>query len=87
LNNTYSQLQDGGLRVLAVNVGEPSVKVERFVQDYGLAFSIVLDENARVAEAYQVMGVPTYAIISKEGNLVFKDNYFPGADYKNLISR
>ncbi|MFH0935560.1 MAG: redoxin domain-containing protein [Candidatus Omnitrophota bacterium] len=77
LNERYPELSEKGWQVLAVNIGEPQDKVKRFIDNYVLQFKVLLDQNLSAAEAYDVLGVPTYALIDKSGMLVFQDNYFP----------
>lgn len=84
LNEKYPKLTKEGWEVLAVDVGEPLYKVDNLVKNYGLVFRVLLDRDSSVASAYDLLGVPTYVVINKKGNLVFKDNYFPSKEYKNL---
>jgi peroxiredoxin len=87
LNGMYSGLAADGVEVLSVNVGETPSAVQNFVQDYNLVYRVLLDRDNRVAGAYGLIGVPTYVLINKQGEVVFKDNYLPAAEYKDLIDR
>jgi peroxiredoxin len=87
LNGIYSSLAEDGIEVLAVNVGELSNVVENFVRGYNLAYRVLLDRDSRVAGLYGLIGVPTYILINKRGEVVFKDNYFPANEYKDLLDR
>ena len=87
LNGMYSSLAADGIEVLSVNVGELSSTVENFVQNYRLAYRILLDRDSRVATLYGLIGVPTYILINKSGEVVFKDNYFPASEYKDFLDR
>lgn len=84
LNDMYPELKEKGWEVLAINSGEPAEKVANFVKHYPLKFRILLDENITAAELYDVLGVPTYVLIDKNGIVVFKDNYFSAAKIKEL---
>lgn len=77
LSERYPELSEKGWQVLAVNIGEPQDKVKRFIDNYALQFKVLLDENLSAAEAYDVLGVPTYVLIDKNGLVIFKNNYFP----------
>jgi peroxiredoxin len=85
LNGMYSALAADGVEVLSVNVGETPTTVENFVQDYSLAYRVLLDRDNRVAGLYGLIGVPTYILVNKEGEVVFKDNYLPATEYKDLL--
>src|SRR3989338_157237 len=85
LNNRYPALVKEGWEVLAIDVGEPLSRVVNFVKDYELTFKVLLDKDTTVANDYGILGVPTYIIVDKAGNVVFDDHYFPHTEYKNLI--
>jgi len=87
LNDMYATLQKDGIEVLAINVGEVQSKVEDFVKNYYLAYKVLLDRDTRVSQSYEVAGVPTYALIDKEGYVVFHENFFPRKEYKDLIEK
>jgi peroxiredoxin len=87
LNGLYSGLAADGLEVLSINVGETPSTVEEFVQNYNLAYPVLLDRDNRVAGLYGLIGVPTYVLINKKGEIVFRDNYAPTREYKDLLER
>lgn len=87
LNNMYPELLKEGLEVLAINVGEYTYKVENFAKTYKLTYKVLLDKDTTVTESYGILGVPTYILIDKQGNIRFKVNAFPKEEYKNLISQ
>lgn len=87
LNGMYSSLAADGIEVLSVNIGELPNTVENFVQNYSLAYRILLDRDSRVATLYGLIGVPSYVLINKKGEVVFKDNYFPAIEYKDFLDR
>lgn len=85
LKDIYPQLQKDGSELLAISVGEPVYKVDNFVRGYALNFKVLLDKDIAVADAYDILGVPTYVLIDKKGRIVFRANYFPKEKYKELI--
>ena len=87
LNNMYATLSKDGIEVLAINIGEVPSRVESFVKDYYLAYRVLLDKDTSVSNSYGVIGVPTYALIDRSGNIVFQDNFFPRQEYKDLIAK
>jgi len=87
LNGMYSSLAADGIEVLSVNIGEVVNTVQNFLSGYNLTYRVLLDRNSRVAGLYELIGVPTYILINKEGKIVFKDNYFPANEYKDFLER
>ena len=71
---------------MAINTGESAQKVNSFVAGLGLGFKNLLDRDAQVAYDYNVLGVPTYFLISKEGKIIFKGNTLPQARLNELFS-
>lgn len=78
-------MEKEGLAVFAVDVGEAGYKVERFLKDNPLLnIKILLDQEGKAAENYELNGVPTYIFINKEGKVVSVEHSLP-ADYKSLL--
>ncbi|QHE52365.1 thiol-disulfide oxidoreductase ResA [Pontibacillus sp. HMF3514] len=67
MENQYQHFKDKGVKVLAVDVGEPRVTVQGFVEEYGLTFPIPMDQNKDVLDAYGVGPIPVTFLINKEG--------------------
>ncbi|MFA6130226.1 MAG: TlpA disulfide reductase family protein [Candidatus Omnitrophota bacterium] len=84
LNKMYPQMEKEGIAVFAVNVGEESYKVVRFLKDHPLNIRVLLDRDTRAAENYEINGVPTYIFMNKSGKVISLEHRLP-ADYKNLL--
>lgn len=80
------ELAASGLEVLAIDVGEQAYKVENYLKNSPVSFKVLLDTDTKVATAYNVMGVPTFVLINKEGQIVSQGNGFPEG-YKDLINK
>ena len=59
--------RETGLVVLAINVGESRSTVKDYVEEYGISFTVLLDEGRKVFRQYFVHGVPTTYFIDREG--------------------
>lgn len=70
INNQYKQYKDQGVQVLAVNVGESDLAVEKFANRYQLEFPIVIDKDSQVMNAYGINPLPITFLIDKEGTVV-----------------
>lgn len=84
LNKMSPQMEKEGVAVFAVNVGEAGYKVERFLKDYEINIRVLLDKDGRAAEKYEIMGVPTYIFLNKNGQVASLEHSMP-ADYKSLL--
>lgn len=85
LKELYPQLSKEGFELLAINVGESPHRVNNFLKKQDLSFKVLLDSDTKVADAYRVLGVPTYILVNKKGYVVFKGHYFLQQNYKELI--
>jgi peroxiredoxin len=55
------------VRVLAVNLGEPTELIVDWVQHFGLTFEIVLDPDQTIASLYRLRGQPSTFVVSPDG--------------------
>jgi len=84
LKNMKPELTKNGVELLAINVGELPDKVTNAVNSMHLSFRVLLDKDTTVSLKYKVVGVPTYVLINKEGNVVYQDNSFPSG-YQEMV--
>ena len=70
MNNQYKVYKEQGVQILAVNVGEQRLVVERFAEEYGLDFPIVIDKGRAVESAYDDFKLPVTFLIDKNGKVV-----------------
>ncbi|KAF0816963.1 MULTISPECIES: thiol-disulfide oxidoreductase ResA [unclassified Cytobacillus] len=82
MNNQYKQFKDEGVQVLAVNVGETDLAVNKFSERYDLSFPIVIDKNSQVQSAYGINPLPATFLIDKEGKVV---KYITGEMTEEMI--
>ena len=85
LNQGYPESILEDIEILAINVGESGTKVRQFLKKHNIDFKVLLDIDSRVADSYGLIGVPTFVLINKQGDIVFKDHFFPEQTYKGLL--
>ncbi|OGO31615.1 MAG: hypothetical protein A2Z29_03035 [Chloroflexi bacterium RBG_16_56_11] len=56
-----------GLVLLAINIQESTSVVQKFVDDFGLTFTVLLDTNGAVTERYNIGSIPTTYFIDGDG--------------------
>ncbi len=70
LQEAYDAYQDQGLVILALNQDEPAdVAKAYFVDEMGLTFTPLLDQNSAISTAYGNFGLPTTFFINAEGTI------------------
>jgi peroxiredoxin len=82
----HDTLVKDGLKFVAINVGESPGKVEAFASRYNYPFAVFLDKDSDVALSYDLLGVPTYVLIDRQGSIRTTVHTFPESEYKKLIA-
>lgn len=70
MDNQYQVFKDRGVEILAVDVGESNLVVERFVTRHNLSYPILMDREQDVLDLYGIGPLPTTLLIDKEGTVV-----------------
>jgi peroxiredoxin len=68
--NIYSRYAPLGLVVVNVDIQEPKARVARFADQHDLPYRVVLDEDGGVSMAYNILGVPSMILLSREGRIL-----------------
>lgn len=71
LESLYRTLKDQGFVVLGISsdaFGERAVKP--FVEEFGLTFPMLLDQNLKITHLYRVNYRPTSYLVDRQGNLI-----------------
>lgn len=64
--------EDWPVLTVAMQSGD-AVEVRRYLEEHGLAFPVVVDEEGRLARLYGVSGVPISFVIDAEGRIRFTE--------------
>ncbi|WP_088102280.1 thiol-disulfide oxidoreductase ResA [Halalkalibacter urbisdiaboli] len=70
MENLYQEYKEKGVEIVAVNVSEPELTVERFVSRYKLSFPVAIDKGMKVSDAYGINPLPTTILIDEQGTIV-----------------
>ncbi|WP_017380390.1 thiol-disulfide oxidoreductase ResA [Paenisporosarcina sp. TG-14] len=69
MDSQYEVYKDQGIQILAINIAQSDFEVQRFANQYGLDFPIVIDKTKSVMEAYNVNPLPTTILVNPEGKI------------------
>lgn len=78
INAMTADPSDGRLQILGIDFRESREKAAIAVKTRGIRFPVLLDERGQVARAYGVVGIPTYILIDRRGNVVYREHVLPG---------
>ena len=72
MNRAWRQLEPDGVVMLAVNTGESSGQVERFLAQHPIEFTVLLDTEGVASEAWAVPGLPTTYVVDPDGRVAYR---------------
>jgi peroxiredoxin len=72
IEQVHQEFKGRGLTVLAIDIQEPRGKVQTWVRDSGVSFTVLLDPDGAVARAYEVTATPTVFLVGRDGRLLGK---------------
>jgi peroxiredoxin len=72
LERLHRDTRSRGLRVVAISIDDPGQRdlIREFVQENGLTFDVLHDEQGTIMQQYLVRGVPQTFLISSGGDIV-----------------
>ena len=70
LEKAHRELKDHGLTIVGINSGQSFDHVIGIQQEFNLTFPMLVDEEAGVAEKYNVAGLPSSFFIDASGNIL-----------------
>ncbi|WP_422123446.1 thiol-disulfide oxidoreductase ResA [Planococcus sp. X10-3] len=69
MDRQYSEYEQQGVHVLAVNIAQSDFEVQSFVDRFGLSFPVVIDKSKSVMTAYNIRPLPTTILVNPEGEI------------------
>ena len=85
LDDLYGRYQRVGFNLLGVNIDEDSRRAMQMVQELGVNFPVLFDENKEVSKLYEVEAMPVTILVDREGVVRHVHHgYKPGYEEKYL---
>lgn len=69
LQAIYNTYKDRGLKIVAVNLGDPPEAARKWVKQMQLEFDVVMDSTGAVSSLYQLRGQPSTYVVSPGGTI------------------
>ena len=77
LAKKYNEIKGNNIELLAIDIGEKADKVAKFMSQAKAEFPVLLDTDSRVANSYNLLGIPTIILINSRGEITFQGNDLP----------
>lgn len=72
MNRAWRQLEQDGVVMLGINMGEDEDRIFLFSADYPADFPMLLDKDGKVIADYPVKGLPTTYVIAPDGTFAYR---------------
>lgn len=89
VNKLYKEYKSKGLKVAAISFDKKTVELEKFIEENGIDFQVLLDKKLKSIDKYAILIIPTTFFIDKNGKIAsiivdYNENSY--STLKNLIS-
>ncbi|VAW68757.1 Thiol:disulfide oxidoreductase related to ResA [hydrothermal vent metagenome] len=72
MNRAWDIIKNEGIIMLAINVAEDEDTIFKFLGDYPINFTLLLDQNAETAGQWPMKGLPTTYVVNPHGYIVYR---------------
>ena len=72
LNRASAALEQDGVAMVAVNLGEEPEAVEAFMNDYPIDFTVLVDQRGIYSQRWQVRALPTTFVLNPRGEIIYR---------------
>ena len=72
MNRAWHLIEEEGIAMLAINMGEDEDTIFIFSADYPTDFPILMDQSGEVIEQWPVKGLPTTYVIAPDGTIAYR---------------
>ena len=70
LNKMHAQYSEKGLKIIAVNLDADREDADQFLLEIPANFEVVYDPDGKLAEKYNIQGMPSAVLISRTGEVI-----------------
>ena len=72
LNRAWAALEQEGVAMLAINLGEEAEAVSAFLKDFPIDFPVLLDARGIYSQRWQVRALPSTFVLNPRGEIVYR---------------
>jgi len=72
MNRAWHLIEEEGIVMLAINMGEDEDTIFNFSADYPTDFPVLMDQSGEVIEQWPVKGLPTTYVIAPDGTIAYR---------------
>ena len=87
MNRAWRILEQEGIAMLAINMGEDEDTIFIFTADYPADFPMLMDRSGEVIEEWPVKGLPTTYVVAPDGTIAYRAIGSREWDDEDLLDR
>lgn len=72
MQRAWEQLEQEGIYMLGINVGEDEDTIFQFTADYPVEFPLLMDSDSSVINQWPVRGLPTTFVVDPKGQIIYR---------------
>ena len=72
MQRAWEQLEQEGILLLGIDVGENEEKIFQFSADYRVEFPLLMDLDSSVTTSWPLAGLPTTFVVDPQGRLAYR---------------
>jgi peroxiredoxin len=72
MQRAWETIEQQGIAILAVNVGEDEDTIFAFTANYPMEFPLLMDMDSKVVQEWPVRGLPTTFVVDPRGRLAYR---------------
>lgn len=72
LQRAWEAVEEEGILILAINVGEDAATVREFLAEVPVDFPLPLDTDSEVTQGWPLKGLPTTFVVDPDGRLAYR---------------
>jgi peroxiredoxin len=73
------------LEVIEVYIAEPPAVVKKHIEDHKIPFTVLLDEDGRMADRYRIRFIPAVYVVDTKGKIIYAGNLTSKEDFGKYL--
>ncbi|MFH1645816.1 MAG: TlpA disulfide reductase family protein [Candidatus Omnitrophota bacterium] len=85
IKGIYEKYKKKGLEVIYIDIRESQEKVKALIEKFDIPYTVLIDEDGKVAKEYEIRGIPTMLLIDKDGSVIYRGHYIEEKIVKDAL--
>jgi len=77
LNDQRNVYKEKGIKIVLIDSGEDARIIKKYIEKNKIRMDVVLDRDSELSEIYGLVGLPTFFLVDKNGNVLDSVHVIP----------